>query len=100
MARGLEDFVRGQRGAVHLEHVLLEDEVLAPDVCDVGEERAAWGAEVVETADATINLERGSVEHAPPQHGVKDGLVEGLTLQCGCRHVGLRDVFPSVDLYP
>ncbi len=47
VAGRLEDGVRGQVGALDLEHVLLEHEVLAPVLQEVGLERARGRAEVV-----------------------------------------------------
>ncbi|GKT53876.1 hypothetical protein ColTof3_01215 [Colletotrichum tofieldiae] len=90
VARGLEDLVRGQDGGVDLEHVLLEDEVLAPEVDDVGLQGAAGGAVVEEAGNAAVDLEGRSEEQAPAQHGVERLPVEGLTLQGrrGGRHLG------------
>ncbi|GKT46694.1 uncharacterized protein ColSpa_06875 [Colletotrichum spaethianum] len=65
VARGLEDLVRGQDGGVDLEHVLLEDEVLAPEVDDVSLQGAAGGAVVEEAGDAAVDLEGRREEQAP-----------------------------------
>lgn len=83
VATGLENLVGGQDGAVDLEHVLLEDKVLAPLVNDVGLESTSWGAIVVETANTSVDLEGGGVEDTAPQHSIEDGLVEGLALEGG-----------------
>jgi hypothetical protein len=60
----LEDLVGGQHGAVDLEHVLLEHEVLAPDIDNVVCEGAAGRAIVVETRDTAVDVEGGRVEKA------------------------------------
>lgn len=90
VAGGLENIVGGQGGAVNLEHVLLEDEVLAPDVDDVGLKGAAGRAIVVEAGNTAVDVERGRKEHAATEHGLQDGLVEGLALEGGGRggHLG------------
>ena len=64
VAGGAEDRLRGHRGALHLEHALVEDEVLAPEGLEVGLDGAAGRAVVVETGDTTVNLEGGDVEQA------------------------------------
>ncbi|KAF3806253.1 putative glycine--tRNA ligase [Colletotrichum gloeosporioides] len=89
VAGGLEDFVGGQDGAVELEHVFLEDEVLAPEVDDVGLESAAGRAIVEQTSDAAVDLEGGGEEETAAQHGVERRPVEGLALEGrrGGRHV-------------
>ena len=90
MAGGLEDLVWGESSAVELEHVLLEDEVLAPDLNDVGLEGATWWAVVEETGDTIVDLERWSVEETASQQGVKGWTVEGLALEGGSvRHFDL-----------
>ena len=88
---GLENIVGGQGGAVNLEHVLLEDEVLAPDVDDVGLEGTAGRAIVVEASNTAVDVERGRKEHAATEHGLQRSLVEGLALEGGGRrgHLGV-----------
>jgi hypothetical protein len=46
-------------------HVLLKHKVFPPDVDDVVREGAAGGAIIVEARDAAVDVECGSVEHAP-----------------------------------
>lgn len=94
MARGLENLVWGESSAVELEHVLLEDEVLAPDLNDVGLEGATWWAVVEETGDTIVDLERWSVEETTSQKGVEGCAVEGLALEGGSvRHFDLCVLF-------
>lgn len=64
VARRLEHDLGRHRGALDLEHVLLEHKVLAPRLREVLLDRAAGRAVVVEAGDGAVDLERGDVEHA------------------------------------
>ena len=72
--------VRDEEQAARL---LLTNEVLPPDVEQVGLQGSAGRAIVVKTRDTTIDLETRGVEHAPPQHRIEGELVQGLALQIG-----------------
>ncbi len=52
----------------HLKHGLLQDEVLAPELCHILLDGAARRAEVIETRHAAIYLEGGNEEEPPLQH--------------------------------
>jgi len=99
VATGLENLVRGQDSAVDLEHILLKNEVLPPQVDDVGLQGAAGRAIVVEARNAAVDLEGGGIEETAAEHGLKGGLVQGLTLQGGSRrgHFRRRGLFRDVD---
>lgn len=52
----------------HLEHGLLQDEVLPPELCDVLLDCASGGTEIIEARHAAVDLERGDEEQPPLQH--------------------------------
>ena len=52
-------------GVSHLEHGLLQDEVLPPELRDVLLDCAAWGAKVKEACHAPIYFEGGYCEQLP-----------------------------------
>ena len=62
VAGSLEHHLRSHGRALHLEHGLVEDEVLAPERLEVGLDGASGRAVVVEARDAAVDLERGDVE--------------------------------------
>lgn len=76
VARRLEHRLRGQVGAVDVQHVLLQDEVPPPLVQDVRLQRAARRAQVVQTRDTAVDLKGGHVEHAPLHQLLELGPVE------------------------
>lgn len=51
-----EDNMRSDACGADLQHFLFEDEVLSPELLDVGFDGAAHGAEVVETSHSSIDL--------------------------------------------
>ena len=76
---GLENLVGGEHAAVDLKHILLEHEVLAPCIGQVGDQSGTGRAIVIETRDTTVDLEGGGVEHAAAEHGVQHEAVDLLT---------------------
>jgi len=78
VARGDEDGLGGDDGGVDLEHLLLEDEVLAPEVDKVGLQGSEGRAIVEEPFLAAIDLEGGHVEAGAAQQRVEHIAVEGL----------------------
>jgi hypothetical protein len=73
--------VRGQNSAVNLKHILLKDEMLAPDVNDTGLQCAARRAIVEQTTNTAVDFEGGGVKHAASEDRFEDSLVEGLALK-------------------
>ena len=63
--RSLEDLANSHAGAVELEHVLLEDEVVSPQVLDVGLESRSERTKIVEAGDTSVDLEALGVEELP-----------------------------------
>ena len=87
--RGLENNFGSDAGAIDFEHVLFQDEVLAPEREHVGLDGAAGRAVVEEAGDAAVDLEGGDVEEAPFK-GVHHGLTEGLAA-VGAAEEGVLD---------
>ena len=76
----LEHLTLGHDGAVKLEHLLLQDEVVAPLLDDVGLNRAARRTEVVEAGDTTIDVKRGPQKEPPRQDIFHSGAGERVVL--------------------
>lgn len=85
VARGLQDLMGSKHGAVKLHHVLLEDEVLAPCVDNVGLESAAGRAIVVKAGNTAVELKSGCVKEAATEEGVEGTAIKGLA-GLGGRH--------------
>lgn len=86
----LQNLVGGEHAAVDLKHILLEHEVLAPCVGQVGDQSGTGRAIVKETRDTTVDFEGGGVEHAAAEHGVQHEAVDllaGLGFDGG--HLGI-----------
>lgn len=67
---GLQHDLGGEVGALHFEHALGENEVLLPEGHHVALEPAPGGAEVVQSGNASVDLERWHHEHTPDDHVV------------------------------
>jgi hypothetical protein len=53
----LKNDVRRDAGGAHLQHLLLQHEVLAPELLDVGADSAANWSEVVKSRTSSVYLE-------------------------------------------
>ncbi len=83
--------------AARLEHVLLQDEVLAPQRGQVLLHGAAGRAVVVEARHGAVDFEAGHVEHAPLQ---RLGLRSPCTHRCGCPAFALAGPWRSEQKMP
>ena len=99
VARRLQHHLGGHRRALHLQHLLVENEVLAPERLQVGLHRAPGRAVVVEPGDAAVNLERGDVEQPLLQCAahLRTEVLLLLQLLVAGRH-GLLHLHVQVDL--
>lgn len=60
--RCLQHFTKCHVCASQLEHVFLENEMLSPEILDIGFQSRSKGSVIVESSDATIDLEGLGVE--------------------------------------
>ncbi|KAH3663851.1 hypothetical protein OGAPHI_005254 [Ogataea philodendri] len=68
MTRGLEHLVRRQHRAVHLQHVLLQNEVLSPNINNVGLQCTSRWTIVVKSRNTSVNLKSRGVEKSALQN--------------------------------
>ena len=74
----LQSTVGSQVGALHFQHVLLQNEVLLPQIDKVALQRAGDGSEIVQTRHSSINLERRNHKHLLQQHIVERSFIKNL----------------------
>lgn len=70
----------GHDGAVHLQHLLLQDKVVAPLLENVGLDGATRGTKVIETGHTTVDVEGGPDKEPPGEDVLHSGAVEGAVL--------------------
>lgn len=72
----LQDGLRSQHSRGDLEHLLLQDEVLAPFLQDIALQCTAHGAQVVKTSNTTIYIEGKPIEEPALHQVLERTLVE------------------------
>ena len=71
MTAFLKDYVRCDASGANFEHILLEDEMLSPELLYVGFDSATDGTEIVETGTTTINLAASEVDESSFEEIIK-----------------------------